>query len=80
MIPMCCKGGPEHQLPAGRTLGVSPEPGPKGGGSKTSPIFSDPLLDPSWAPAWSNQDPRHPTGWSGVPQLLTPLRLLMAWK
>lgn len=39
MIPMCCKGGPEHQLPAGRTLGVSPELGPKGGGSKTSPIF-----------------------------------------
>lgn len=47
MIPMCCKGGLEHQLPAGRTLGLSPEWGPKGRGSKTSPIFSDPHLDPS---------------------------------
>lgn len=82
MIPTFQKGVLEHQLPPGRTLGMCPEQGPKGGGSKTSAIFSDkqPRPDPRWAPAWSNQDPRPPTKWSRVPQPLTPLRLLMAWK
>lgn len=56
---MCCMGGPEHHLPLPRTLGVSPEQGPKGGGSIMSPIVNDTLPSPQLSSCLVQPQPSH---------------------